>query len=271
MDALSISILPIVAFAAILIGEIVTPRRSVDLNPLPRWLGNTGLFLINSTAIIGLAPMGVVILDRLGLRADLFGARRELGLWTTVSQIAGVVLLDLLLYLLHRLYHRVPLLWRFHAVHHADTTVDSTTAVRHHPGEYLTNYAILAIVAAALGLSAIAVGTYGVVHLMLQMTQHANIRFSQRLDQILRRALVTPNMHRIHHAVTFPEENSNFGAVLSIWDRLWRTYLEPTAPRNANTEFGVSGMNDPRYQRLDWMLLTPAMVGNAPTTTPRRT
>jgi sterol desaturase/sphingolipid hydroxylase (fatty acid hydroxylase superfamily) len=273
IDALSISVLPVAAFAAIVIGEIVSPRRSIDANPLPRWLGNTGLFLINSVAIFILAPTGGVILDRLGLRADFFGAGRERGLWlwTTISQIEGIVLLDLLLYLLHRLYHRVPFLWRFHAVHHADTVVDATTAIRHHPGEYLASYAILAVVAAVLGLSQIAVGAYGLVLLMLQMTQHANIRFPQQLDRVLRCVLVTPDVHRIHHAVTLAEGNSNFGAALSIWDRLWRTYLEPTASRNGNTEFGVSGMNDSRYQRLRWMLLTPAMVPNGPVAPPRQT
>lgn len=262
-SALSISSLPIVAFAAILIGEMVLPRRLIDVNPLPRWLGNTGLFLINSIAIIGLAPIGASVLDSLGLRADLLGASLGPGLWTAVGQIAGVVLLDLVLYLLHRLNHRMPLLWRFHAVHHADTTVDSTTAVRHHPGEYLINNAILALVMAALGVSSIAIGSYGIVLLTLQMMQHANIRFPQRLDRLLRHVLVTPEMHRIHHAVTPAEGNSNFGAVLSIWDRLWRTYLEPTEPHSANIEYGVAGMNDPRYQRLDWMLLKPVAVGIA--------
>jgi sterol desaturase/sphingolipid hydroxylase (fatty acid hydroxylase superfamily) len=260
----AVSALPIAVFAAILIAEIAAPRRSLCRNPLARWIGNTGLYLVNVAAVAVLAPAGAELMERLGLRLDILGAAHAPSTWFVASQVAGVILLDLLLYLLHRLYHLVPFLWRFHAVHHADTVVDVTTAVRHHPGEFLINYAILSVIAAGIGLWPVAVGAYGVVVLTLQMAQHANIRFPEGLDRVLRRMLVTPDMHRIHHAVALAEGNSNFGTALSLWDRLAGTYLEPTAQRNANAEFGVGGLHDARYQQLHWMLLTPAKIRTVP-------
>ncbi|HEX2113619.1 MAG TPA: sterol desaturase family protein [Alphaproteobacteria bacterium] len=258
-----LSALPIAVFAAILIFEVVRPRRRLRASPLRRWVGNTGLFLINTAAVLPLAQAGAAMVDGFSLRSDLLG-RASAPFHYLAGQIGGVILLDLLLYLLHRAYHLVPFLWRFHAVHHADTDVDATTAVRHHPGEHLANYAILSLVAAALGLSPAAIVVYGVLVLTLQMAQHANIDFPEWLDRQVRRAVVTPNMHRVHHSIALREGNSNFGTVLSIWDRLWRTYLEPTASRRAAADFGVQGLEDRRYQRLHWMLLTPAMIGSAP-------
>ena len=163
--------------------------------------------------------------------------------WATL--IVSVILLDLTLYFQHVLFHAVPLLWRFHRMHHADIFFDVTTGVRFHPLEILLSMGIKLIVVAALGPPVIAVLVFEILLNATSMFNHGNIRIPETLDRHLRWIVVTPDMHRVHHSVLVQETNSNFGFNLPWWDRLFMTYRpQPIRGHNRMT-IGIEQFRDP--------------------------
>ena len=188
-----------------------------------RWPSNIGLFLI------GVGITGVVLPS--GIYA--FAEHRPPGLLSRLEvpflgQVALTFLaLDLWKYWEHRIFHSMPLLWRFHLVHHSDTDVDVTTAERHHPLEVLLGTAILIALVAALGLEWLALGLYLLTASLVALYSHANVRFPASLDRVVRKVVVTARVHAVHHSDLQRETDSNYGAVLTIWDRLFGTYVDP--------------------------------------------
>ncbi len=148
-----------------------------------------------------------------------------LPLWLHV--ILGVLLLDFIgAWLIHWVEHRVPFMWRFHIIHHTDTRVDVTTALRHHPGEsvFRAAFTILAILVA--GVPAGVVMLYQTLSALFAQLTHANLRMPRRLDRLLSYVLVSPHMHKIHHHYQLPLTDTNYGNIFSVWDRLFGTYAE---------------------------------------------
>jgi sterol desaturase/sphingolipid hydroxylase (fatty acid hydroxylase superfamily) len=169
-----------------------------------------------------------------------------------------VVALDLAIYLQHVMFHAIPLLWRFHRMHHADLDFDVTTGARFHPVEIILSMIIKFAVIIALGPPAIAVLAFEVILNATAMFNHSNARIPLAVDSVLRYLVVTPDMHRVHHSVEDDETNSNFGFNLPWWDRLFGTYRDqPRAGHEAMT-IGIHGMNEPRVcDRLPGMLMIP--------------
>ena len=139
--------------------------------------------------------------------------------------VAGLVALDLLSYAAHRLHHSVHVLWRFHAVHHADPLVDASTGLRHHPGEAVVASLLGGAVFGLLGLPAWALASAATASLAWELVQHADLSWPAPVERMVSLLLVTPGLHRIHHSEEARHHGANFGAVLSVWDRLFGTYL----------------------------------------------
>jgi len=183
-----------------------------------------------------------------------------------LAVVVCVILLDLVIYLQHVLFHAVPALWRVHRMHHADLAFDVTTGVRFHPVEILLSMLIKLAVVAALGAPALAVLIFEVLLNATSMFNHGNVRLAERVDRILRFIVVTPDMHRVHHSADAPETNSNFGFNLPWWDRMFGTYRpQPQAGHDA-IRIGIEQFRDRSELRLDRMLLQPFRegVGNYP-------
>jgi sterol desaturase/sphingolipid hydroxylase (fatty acid hydroxylase superfamily) len=174
-----------------------------------------------------------------------------------VAVPAGVVLLDLAVYLQHRVFHAVPALWRLHRVHHADLELDATTGLRFHPIEILLSMAIKIAAVAALGAPAAAVLAFEVLLNAGALFSHANLALPRGLDAVLRAVLVTPAMHRVHHSVVRAETDSNFGFCLSWWDRLFGTYRAAPAAGPDRVTIGLEAFRDPAELRLDRLLTQP--------------
>ena len=174
-----------------------------------------------------------------------------------LSFVTGFLLLDLTRYAVHRCEHAVHLFWRFHALHHSDPDVDVTTSVRHHPVEYLLASAVYWLAVLVLDIPVVVVLSHGFAVFTTAAIQHGNIRLPEWLERLLQPALVTVDMHRIHHSVVFEQANSNYGAVLSIWDRLCGTYTRITREQHDRIVFGVREL--PRLDCLKptQMFLTP--------------
>ena len=172
------------------------------------------------------------------------------------ARMIGVLLLvDLWLYLWHRLNHRVPFLWRFHRVHHSDSRMDVTTASRFHFGEILLSGVLRAPLIVLLGLRMSDLAVYEVAMFAVTQLHHANIALPARFDRTLRWVIVTPSWHKVHHSDWQPETDSNYAVLFSVWDRLFGTLNVRGALRSLR--FGLRELSAAKYQTFLGMLRTP--------------
>jgi sterol desaturase/sphingolipid hydroxylase (fatty acid hydroxylase superfamily) len=178
-----------------------------------------------------------------------------------IAFIASVIVLDLAIWAQHLLFHKVPILWRLHRMHHADLDFDATTGVRFHPVEVLLSMLVKLAVVAMLGPPAIAVMVFEVVLNASAMFSHGNLRLPSRVDRVLRWLIVTPDMHRVHHSVDRAEHDRNYGFNLSVWDRLFGTYLAQPHDGHEGMVIGVSTFRTRRDLWLDRMLWQPLRRG----------
>ncbi len=141
----------------------------------------------------------------------------------------GVLALDFSSWLVHLVMHKVPVLWRFHLIHHSDNNVDVTTGLRHHPGDSLLRGIFFLLLIFVSGAPMYSVMIYQTLVVLATAFTHANISLPRRLDKALSYVLVSPNMHKVHHHWVQPYTDSNYGAVFSIWDRMFKTFttLDP--------------------------------------------
>lgn len=153
-----------------------------------------------------------------------FGLINQLGLKTLPADILSFLLLDYGNYLWHRLTHRIPWLWRFHQVHHADMDMDVSTALRFHIGEMLPSVVYRGGVAALAGATPRMVLVYEIFFELANNFHHSNLKLPEKVDKKLSRIIVTPRLHGIHHSIVKQETDSNYTIVFSCWDQLHRTF-----------------------------------------------
>jgi len=242
--------------AAMAVWELAAPRRKQELGRKTRWPGNLGVVALDTLLVRLIFPMGAVAIA-LAAEARGWGLFNVFRVPAWVAVPAGVILLDLGIYLQHVLFHAVPALWRLHRMHHADLAFDVTTGVRFHPVEILLSMIIKLGVVTALGAPALAVLVFEVLLNATSMFNHGNVTLPQGIDRILRWVVVTPEMHRVHHSIKARETNSNFGFNLPWWDRLLGTYRDQPEAGHLGMTIGIEQFRDPAEQRLDRMLTQP--------------
>ncbi|MEM8984926.1 MAG: sterol desaturase family protein [Pseudomonadota bacterium] len=232
------------------------PRRESRESFWRRAATNLGLVVIDSLALRLFVPVAAagaaVIAERNG-----WGLLSAIALPTSVTMAVAVILMDLAIYAQHIAMHRVPVLWRLHQVHHADRTFDVTTGVRFHPFEIVLSMLYKCLVVVALGVPVAAVILFEILLNAAALFNHGNVRLRVGLDQWLRRVIVTPDMHRVHHAVHRSETDSNFGFFLSWWDRLFGTYVAQPRDGHAAMQIGLSQYAKARTGSLWWCLALP--------------
>lgn len=140
-----------------------------------------------------------------------------------VEGAIAFLLLDYSNYLWHILLHKLPILWRFHLVHHCDLDLDITTAFRFHFGELVGSVFFRGAAVVLIGASPLAVLIYEIAFEAATQFHHSNLKMPFRLEKVLNFFVVTPRMHGIHHSIVKQETDSNYAIVLSVWDRLHRT------------------------------------------------
>ncbi len=262
-DAVARLIVFAAIFAFLAIAETLRPRRPRRLPRGQRWLVHAGMMAL----AMGLVRIIALLLPALGMAAAAHYAGQQgwglfnqlaLSLWLEIA--LAVVLLDLAIWAQHVATHHIGILWRFHQVHHADIDLDASSALRFHPGEIILSAIYKLLVIMLLGPAVVAVILFEILLNAGAMFNHANWDLPASLDRILRKIIVTPDMHRVHHSIIRGEQLRNFGFCLSVWDRLFGTYQpQPTAGHDGMI-IGLAewqGDHHNRPAQLGWLLKLP--------------
>jgi sterol desaturase/sphingolipid hydroxylase (fatty acid hydroxylase superfamily) len=188
------------------------------------------------------------------------GLLRQFELSPIAAALIAIIALDLWTYAWHRLNHIVPFFWRFHRVHHSDARMDVTTATRFHLGEIVLSSLLRVPVLFGLGADLWHLALYELMMFSVVQFHHSNIRLPDTIDWLLRLFVVTPAMHRVHHSRDPHHQRSNFTSLLSIWDRIFGTFV--TVEAAETLPLGVEGFDD---VRLVGILSSPiAAAGSEP-------
>lgn len=243
------------ALALLAIFEMVIALRAEGAMRGRRWPANFALTLIN-IIVMGALPLGAVA------SADL-ARSMQFGLFNLIDAPFVAVLLATFLirslgsWAVHYAMHNIPLLWRIHRVHHTDTHLDVSTTVRFHPFEFLVLAPVVVAMVMLCGLPPAAVMLFELFDAAVAVFSHANIRLPGWLERIVGSLIITPNMHRIHHSTFEAETNSNYGATLVIWDRLFKTYRRKTDDELASQALGLEEVGAKRASSLWFSLGLP--------------
>jgi sterol desaturase/sphingolipid hydroxylase (fatty acid hydroxylase superfamily)/rhodanese-related sulfurtransferase len=184
-----------------------------------------------------------------------FGLLSALQLAGPGHTLAALLLLDLWTYGWHRLNHGIPLLWRFHRMHHSETHLDVTSASRFHLGEIAASSLLRIPILLFLGIHFGELALYETLMFAIVQFHHSNVVVPPALDRVLRQFIVTPDMHRVHHSRERRETDSNYSSLLSVWDRLFGTWVWRPDPENI--ALGLAGLDAPTDQTVAGMLRTP--------------
>lgn len=257
------------AFACAAVWETFRPRRPFAMPLGMRWFNQIALTALGSLLVRLCMPLAALALAMLAQREG-WGLFNHLALPTWLALIAGVIVIDLGGYAQHRLFHAVPVLWRFHQIHHSDLDVDCGTAIRHHPVETLLGEGIDLALIAAFGIPPLAVLAALTLGGIASVFNHANVALPGRADRALRRFFVTPDMHRIHHSADVAESNRNFANLFSWWDRLFSTYQREPRLGHAEMPLGLLELRSAGDVTLWKLLVLPLRpVPVAATVAPR--
>lgn len=249
-------------FTVMAIWELYRPARRLIIKRSIRWRSNLSLLALNTLLVRLTLPFSAVWLASF-CAANNIGFLNKIDLPFSLELIVSVLLFDLAIYWQHVLFHATPFLWRFHKVHHADIDFDVTTGSRFHTVEIVLSMLYKLALILLIGPSALAVVTFEIILNGMAMFNHSNIEIPPTIDRYLRWFIVTPNMHRIHHSTEAKEHRSNFGFNISVWDKIFRTYLEKATRNISSMTIGLNEFNRPEDQRLRSMLIMPFSKGSS--------
>ena len=256
----------VAAFVLVALGETFRPRRALTKPNGRRWAGN-GLLALTHLGVYAIYTLGATLVAVLVSKNPygLLNSHRthEFGLLNgprtpyALRFVIALILLDLVRYGMHCLFHRIPVLWRIHQVHHSDPDFDVTTGVRTHPGEVLVFQGVFLASVALIAPPPLAVVVVGFANSMQSLFSHANLNLPRWIEGPLRYFLITPDMHRIHHSDQYAEQNTNFGFLFPWWDRLFRTYRPAPALEHDQMGIGLQGFQDDRSMNPLHLLAMP--------------
>lgn len=229
------------------IWELWAPKKLLSVSKTKRWISNLLIVFIDSAIIRLLFPAAIV-------GVALYAQQNNLGLFNQIpylnywlAVVASVIILDLSIYLQHVMFHAIPLFWRVHRMHHIDLDFDVTTGVRFHPIEITLSLLIKMCVVILIGAPALGVMIFEILLNATSMFNHGNVRMPFMVDKLIRLIVVTPDMHRVHHSDIPNETNSNFGFNLSIWDKIFGTYLSQPRLGHEKMTIGIKTIRELKY------------------------
>jgi sterol desaturase/sphingolipid hydroxylase (fatty acid hydroxylase superfamily) len=236
--------------------ELLAPRRMLTASKFCRWGGNLTIVILN-TAIARLLFAGGVAATAAMAQERGWGLLNWVDAPTWLEFGLAVVALDLVIYWQHQVFHGLPILWRFHMMHHSDLDLDVSSGVRFHPVEIIISTMVKGVAVVALGVAPLAVVVFEIVLNSTALFNHSNVKIPLAFEPILRWFVVTPDMHRIHHSVDPRETNSNYGFNVPWWDRLFGTYCAEPALGQRGMKIGLEHLGPPVCLNLMKMLQFP--------------
>ena len=251
IQAVFFRLLPVLgALAVASLVEAIVPLRKQARRSNGRL--TTNLWLLAITLGLAMLLNFTLALGADSMRRSGFGLLQLLQLGPSVSFVIALLALDGATYLVHRLLHQVPVLWRVHLVHHIDAAVDATTAFRQHPIEGVLRFAFIAATAWTLGVPPAAIALYRLLGALNSVLEHANIRVPRALDRALVWFWVTPDMHKVHHSRDRVETDSNYANLFSFFDRVFRTFTPSS--RGPFVRYGIKGYDAAEHQSIGAVL-----------------
>jgi len=243
-------------FLLVGLAEHLWPRRVLSVPKGQRWFCNGAIVVVDSVVArlaLPLMPTGVAEIARL----NGWGLLNVLALPLWLKIVLVILALDLIIYLQHRAFHRIPFFWRFHRMHHTDLDLDVSSGNRFHPLEILFSLVIKMGAVAVLGAPVIAVVIFEVLLNATSLFNHGNLRIPVDIDRWLRLVLVTPDMHRVHHSIFPRETDSNFSFNLPWWDRLLGTYRDQPRDGHIGMAIGLKEFREAGRLGLVYLLMLP--------------
>lgn len=248
----------ITLFVLFAVAETLLPRRERQQSRARRWLTNLSMSLLNTVTLrlISFALPLLAVGAAIDAGAQGWGLLNQITLPNWVEVTLAVLIFDFAIWAQHLVTHKIPLLWRLHRVHHADRDFDVSTAVRFHPVEIALSMLLKILLVYLIGPSALAIVLFEILLNGTALFNHANLRLPPRLDAVIRLVLVTPDMHRVHHSSQRREHDSNYGFALSIWDRIFATYISQPEAGHEDMQIGLQ-WQDSGPAKLGWSLRLP--------------
>ena len=233
--------------------ESVAPMFPGRKRRLSHIATNLALAAINALIASGFAFAILAVTE--WARTRSFGLLNLTSLPIWLHWFGAIVLFDCWQYWWHRFNHRVPLLWRFHAVHHSDAEMDASSGVRFHTGEMVFSFLARLLVLPLLGVTVPQLLVYETISLPVILFHHSNLRIPNRADRCLRWLIVTPWMHYVHHSRWQPETDSNYTSFFSVWDRLFGSFRLRDKP--AEISLGLDHWQEHEWRWLPGLLAAP--------------
>ena len=244
------------AFILLALWEWRWPKRTLTQDKVKRWINNIALMVTGTLVVRVVVPMAAVGAAYFAEKNHIgFANHIDIPLWLEV--VAVFVLLDLSIYIQHAMFHVLPVMWRFHRVHHSDLDFDVTTGVRFHPVEILISIFIKIFIIVTWGAPVLAVILFEIVLNYMSMFTHSNVRMNEKIECVLRWFIVTPDMHRVHHSIQENETNSNFAFNISVWDRIFGTYRAEPEAGQFDMTIGMTQFRENTWQSYAGLLKTP--------------
>ena len=243
-------------FAVMALWELAAPRKALSTSKITRWFINLSITFLNPVSLRLVFPLPATGLALMAKEKNwgIFNIL-EIDYWT--AGLLTIILLDLTIYFQRLLFHHVRIFWKFHMVHHTDINIDVTTGARFHPLEIILSMGIKMIVVVLLGAPAWSVLVFEIVINGTSMFNHSNAFIPLPVDRALRKFIVTPDFHRVHHSVLLHESNSNFGFSLSLWDRIFGTYQDQPRAGHKGMSIGLSDFREANRLTLPYILALP--------------
>ena len=173
-----------------------------------------------------------------------------------LNMIICFFIIDFFQYWNHRLHHKLSLLWRLHRLHHSDKVVDSLTTLLHHPLEILSTFLVVTALYILFDIAMVVIFYYSILFSIHAAFAHTSLAINPKFDKFLSYLIVTPSIHRLHHALNLKDSNSNFGQILTVWDQLFNTFTLPQAKKKALI-FGITKNQSPEKTSFYSFIVNP--------------
>ncbi len=236
--------------------ELFISYREDSIPKMNRWLTNMGLTIFNCVIL-------KLVFTAFLINCALYVTEKKIGLLNLVQMpywlkiCATIFFMDFMHYVMHVISHQIPILWRFHRVHHSDLNLDVSTATRYHTGEIAISIFVKIGLVFFIGADLFAIVLIECILLVTEQFHHSSIKVSKKVDKAYGTVFVPPSMHRIHHSVENEERNSNYGTIFSFWDRAFGTYLSDVDQERIWV--GVNGHLQIKKLRMHRLLAMPVL------------